>query len=133
MTQYGPPKNFKVIDIATGERIAPIDWYDNPFAVDHNGYGVTEGYLDFKNVKMYQSIGLSDRAKMEIFFGDILINKSGNIWEVRFDDYKAQAILSMVGSDETMAVHHASRWLVIGNVHTPKDALKQRAEELKDG
>lgn len=140
MTQYGPPQRFKAVDTETGAEA------QNVWEIKKRVSGIAQGdwsiqsipgesfVMSAKNerppeIKMYQSTGHTINGQ-ELFFGDVVLI-DGEMREVQWD-HTCSAIVTAKGK-RTYPLDWMLPDHILGNVHTPQDALKQRAEELKDG
>lgn len=113
MTQYGPPQKYKEVNILTGE--------EKQFILKNVS-------LEPIPVETYQSTGHTINGQ-ELFFGDVVLI-DGEMRTVEWDSTWFAIVTVKDGKMKPL------EWMmpdvILGNVHTPQEVLKQRAEELKD-
>ena len=119
---YGPPQRFKTVNTKTGDVIIPNL---------RLGTGCGLGVLS--NCEIYQSTGHHDKNGVEVFFGDV-------VWCDHCDDMlvvisSEAGVIELSRYNDRRYTMHTSRVMdtkeLIGNIHTPPDVLKARAQEVR--
>jgi hypothetical protein len=120
MNSYGPPHVFKQVDRKTGELIQVFSLSDD------NGFMLNCG------AAVLQSTGYKDKTGADVFFGDKLVDKKGEIWTVVYKSYTAQILLESLEPESKAESYRGMAWAqhmqIIGNTHTPHVELMKAAE-----